>query len=393
MKFTAFLELIPLFSTKSIRFLRGIISPANMVFALVLCSVVVCYIFREVDIALTSWRAAQSPERQGPRKCKLLPSELDLRHAFIFCILKLNHLVHTIIGILRVCKMYLMPWTTRLPSHEDVIDMIIGTQFVIYVTESNDNESDSVFSLRLSGLALAEVGKHDNELNVKFDVVEKRVLSFEFNGETVESSLDMINIITTVGAFSIHIDSHVLADDLYKQRKQCGPEYDDMFCCGQGMNENAHYYPAVVGGWDIEWTQKALLHNGGISPKHSAQMLRKLAPHSRFVSFLLKARKHVIRLLRKYQIPLDPEHYFTNSLVHSLDHYQYKAITRDFLMPAGFRYNVFRELYAFPVNIRWFRSWYLMDLTHKTPFYKELYECLAEFDIEFANNSTVCMAS
>jgi hypothetical protein len=232
-----------------------------------------------------------------------------------------------------------------------------------------------------------------SDSSLSFDLSQARLTKFHFNCQQISAAREQLAILVVVSAFVLHPIIHSYLDKLYQHRDIHGIEpYDDIFLHGQSLNESAEF-PAFLFPVSGRWMRSSVLIPNALRslPKHKSK-IERLFPYSPTFKFLCESRL-VHKLVRKYHLPVNPEHFFITSVLHSIDHSQCAHCTRrlnlDSTVISGM-HNWFRFMFMLPSQELFTNL--LKDKRSKTPFYAELYAELSLLNAHLTDQITLSIS-
>ncbi|MCA9715459.1 MAG: helix-turn-helix transcriptional regulator [Myxococcales bacterium] len=363
-------------------------------------TLVVAYLAWDALLSFAIWVQINSrsppPGWPAERRRSLTPWVLRPRHAALFFVHKLNYLLH--MGRALVYLLFLRGRWVRRASEDELedrcVEILIGTSYAIFLAQRPEHEGSSVFVLELEKQAISqELGRFDNRLRVVLDAAARRILRFEWNGAEVTRRSLRLQLLCDVGSQSIHPIIHSFNTRLYEQVDQVDRAYDRLFRHGQNLNAAAHHYPALCLLCPPRWFKVVLETNASVPiPPHAVSTLRRLAPHSPYVRFMLAARGAYLRLVAAHGVGVDAEALFICSALHSVDHAVYGALQDRVDFPGAGNNLVYRWFHL-PVSVRLFMDNSLRGNRHETAFYGDLYAELSAIDRDYADMIELSISS
>jgi len=267
------------------------------------------------------------------------PTRLSARHAIMRFQVDVNYFVKFLKGVFLYCPslwIFCEETTTR-----DVVRFLLNTSISMYLKVVETTPDRTVFVLELNGhMATFFPTKRYSDLRVKFSVpsiknyerinLDPKSLhgaalhEFFYNDQSITRPSEQLLALSTICAFVVHPIVHSFSNGMYRRYMELDEDtrakYDCVFRHSQYLNEIAAYGPSVTLGVNLKELQELISHNIQRPIPHHGELMARLAPYSAFVQYLFRARLVVQRLIRKHEVPLDPEHFFQVSIMHSADH-------------------------------------------------------------------------
>jgi hypothetical protein len=379
-----------------------------------LAYVVAIYVgYDSLNTVTTYWRLNGRPPYKPGDARRLAPSGISMADMLAFVVLKLVFLGKMIVACAQTTLVWAIPALRRPITDEHVISFILNSLWVLRLEFEPEVEgaapaqqSEPVVWLKLKDFASPfKVDFFECTLFVEFLPRSRRIREFRFNGIDITSPAERFAIIFHTNGTTGHPMCHSFHNEVYAARGRTAADrrHPDMFLHGQALNEAAHFFTGLCFGCNPEWLRVVLAFNAEQPvPLHNGTSLRKLLPFSRLVRFLLPARAHTFRLLIKHGLSVPNEAWFLCSVVHSLDHYfpgvasEWRFMEHDKLTDCK-RYvgNFLAMVFYMPTEVRFIPGLHnlLCKKTHKSPFYKDLYEEFSKLDYEYAQHIALSLAS
>ncbi|MFK7825590.1 MAG: hypothetical protein AB8G05_15675 [Oligoflexales bacterium] len=232
-----------------------------------------------------------------------------------------------------------------------------------------------------------------------YDLHNSKIVAFEFDGIDISKRSEQLLVLSTVTALYIHPLLHSFANNLYIDYRKMSlidrEKWNDIFLHGQYLNSVAHTYPADHVGIDRDIAFKIYTDNVSKDLHAHGKAVMVLSSYSRFSRFLLKIRKTIYGLVKKHEVPVNPEVFFLTSVMHSLDHLTtgktllYRNLQTEKLSPQAHPYLQNYMWYLPSENV--FTN-LLKDKRDKNYFYRELYDAAKSFDEEYADHLTLSIS-
>lgn len=225
------------------------------------------------------------------------------------------------------------------------------------------------------------------------------ITRFQYDGVDITKRSEQLLILSTVCSFTMHPLLHSFFNNLYMDYQKLNETqkktWEDLFLHGQFLNGVAHTRTADTVGISQSTFKSILQYNVDRSLNNHASTVIMVKNHSLFARFLLEIRRQVYRLVKKYQVPVNPETFFLTSIMHSMDHFT----TGNALLWRNLDTEVLpNQRYPHANNFMWYLpsenvfTNRLSTKAHKHPFYQELYELANELDSEYASHLTLSVS-
>lgn len=327
------------------------------------------------------------------------PTALDLKHCFAFLLLTIPYHWHALCGLFQCIKRHIFP-TARKPVEPSYpVRYLLECSLVNYVSPAPELGLRAYRFQLHNFLSPLYVGKMDCSFVVEFDIELHTILKFEYNGISIDDCTEQLSLLVHTTATASHPAVHKHQDEHYSYRDRAGPMYDNMFLHGPLLNEYAYFYAGLLFRQGVGWFRTVLEENSDrLQPRrHSVETYRKLMPHSRYVQFAMGARPILFQLIRIHSVNVDPEMFFINCVIHSLDHFVppfldniYMEHKRTSNKPM---YNLVRSFFYDSMGrYEPFRTNFLVDNKDRNPFYRDLYRGFAKIDEEIAEWITLSIS-
>lgn len=368
---------------------------------LTIFSVIVLFILLHATIEILSHTLAWLRINTRPKRPNftMQPTALDLKHCVSFFILTIPYHWHALRGIFACLKRHVFLSTRKPVEPSYPVRYLLECSLVNYVSPAPEL-GPRVFRFQLHNfLSPIYVGKTDCSFVVEFDIESYAILKFEYNGLPIDECTEQLSLLVHTTATASHPAVHKHQDEHYSHRKRAGPMYDNMFLHGPLLNEYAYFYAGLLFRHGVGWFRTVLEENSvRVQPRrHSMETYRKLMPHSRYVQFAMGARPILFQLIRIHGVQVDPEMFFINCVIHSLDHFVpsfmdgiYMQHKRTSNRPF---YNLVRSFFYDSMGSHEpFRTNFLVDNKERNLFYRDLYRGFSKIDEEIADWITLSIS-
>ncbi|MDD9950677.1 MAG: hypothetical protein OXT67_03835 [Zetaproteobacteria bacterium] len=299
-----------------------------------------------------------------------------------------------------------LPLTRKETKTKDVIDYALNSSVLPLMTneiidgelilnlDDEDFKSSFYEDGRLSSLHV-EIRLPVTPQGNPTDYAGAKITRFEYNHQTIHKPSEQLLILSTICAFTIHPLLHSFFNDVYTSSLKLDEleykKWEDLFIHGQFLNECAYKFPADCVGVSRSTLLSVFTYNVKRDVTNHGSTVRAAAPYSWFSRFLLASRGIMYKLVKKYQVPVNPESLFLTTVMHSLDHYSTgKALLNKTLdtevLPSQRSPEVENFMWYLPSENVFTNR--LKDKRHKHPFYDELYTELEKLDSELAGHVT-----
>ena len=365
------------------------------------------------------------------RLASLRPTYVKLYHCIFFIFQKWNFYIQFWIAIYYTAILHLIRITNPskcTPTELDVIEYLLNTGLVLKlvhadsIVEINTNDN-MIFTFELHNFYFTLFHKKECDVLIeislhKTDCTKNKIMTFTFNDIKIESTNEMLNILSSLASWVVHPLIHAHFNQLYckcngklilfpnskhetkkhARRIEVMIDADDMLIHGQYLNAVAHYYPSLYYNIRPRWGQQVLTHNSiHISLEYHESTLDILTKYSKYVKFLVKSRQILRKLCEKYGVSkyVDPDIIFSTSILHSTDHSQqfirskYLYLNNDKLPNFGF-FNLANCMFQNPSQ--YLHTNLLKDKLHKNSFYWEFYTEIFRLDPDLANVVTLSIS-
>jgi hypothetical protein len=369
---------------------------------------------------INSRRNQSDVSNSKANKLILKPDRILLRHTLTFWMQKLNYYVHSLFGLFYVLRCYLFP---KAECFETNIKLIFDSPAMMaYLTDfsqSEDGECKFAWSYENFKMPLSkkDVSSVHIEARVRKDTngrysgrFESFVLDGDQHKDDVCSQMNILmSIIISVTHTSIHGHFNVLYKQFFDKMELASAtekvellKYERLVYFGTFLNEVANWFPGVLYSLGADEYGKLVIENcANLNPpvKHATMLsnpaLLDFVPVAKFV---WKVRLITIKLMRKYNVPLDAELVFISAVLHALDHhttvnaYGYNLGSYKGGKPqSSMMMNFLMWMFVMPLKSYLFSN-ELRDNYQETEFYHDWYSSMKKIDENLANKITLSIS-
>lgn len=386
-----------MFNPRTELFMLSICQRVGLSIVTVLSVWLFIHISIEIASHILAWFRINRRRRGG--NFGMQPTALDFKHCISFFILTVPYHLHGFYGMFQCTKRYLFPSTRKPVDPSYPVRYLLECSLVNFV-EPAPELGPRMFRFKLENiLSPMIVGKTDCSFVVEFDARTKHISKFEYNEVEIRDCTEQLSLLVHTTATASHPGVHKHQDEHYSHRTRAGPMYDNMFLHGPLLNEYAYFYAGILFRHGVKWFWTVLKENSKrVQPRgHSMETYRKLMPYSRYVQFAMGARTILFQLIRIHNVSVDPEMFFINSVIHSLDHFVPSFLDDVYLEHKQTSnkpfYNLVRSFFYDSMGRHEpFQTNFLVDKKDLNPFYSDLYRGFSKLDDEIANWITLSIS-
>jgi hypothetical protein len=285
----------------------------------------------------------------------------------------------------------------RTPSQPDCIRFILDTSLAILLRTTDDISFELHY--RDSKMRKLDDIRQFKDLRVVFTL--EKINIFELNGEAIVDLEEMLGILAVFLSCGTHTKSQVMGERSVRELRDLGiTELRRSTWTTLSSDHavlNSMFSPIRSNMYGFHMDIDSLIAESRNNSTIQHNFLRtKSVRHSRFFSFLVKAREILEAHLKQRGIGVNLEYLFNGMIVHPLDHYMaYKNLE-------GLRFSfnhiktnwmVFRAFLFRHIFLRGVLNPVFPNLISSInePFYQGLYKDLAAVDPELAEHITACV--
>lgn len=375
--------------------------PSNPTFFLdiveLLLLLLLLHVFIEIASHINAWFRINS--RRRTKRFGMESTAVDFKHCVSFFILTIPYHWHALKGMFWCTVRYLFPSMRQTIQPSCAIRYLLECSLVTFVRHAPDL-GPNMFRFRIDNiLSPIFIGKTDVSCVVEFDIRTYEITRFEYNDLVIEDHVEQLSLLIHTAATATHPAVHKHQDHHYSYRHRAGAAYNNLFLHGPLLNEYAYFYAGILFRHGISWFATVLKENSERAQPtpHDMETFRRLMPYSRYVRFALGARTLLFQLVRIHGVNVNPEIFFINSVIHSLDHYVPSFVDNIYLEHKVTSqkplYNLVRSFFYYAIGrYERFGTNFLVDNKDRNPFYRDLYKGFSKLDQELADSVMLSIA-
>ena len=367
------------------------------IFAVILCILV--FLLHDM---YSSWAYSS----QVPSKSSMLKPTTLKKYAFYYWTL---HMDYTIIVIWRIIIHTLRKFLWRLGYAQEksnhaaqLGELFLDTTLMLYMKldSFDDKKKQAIFYAKEFNVPHTRAAKGYvtiKDLQVTVDLVNRQAIECQLEGEniSIHTALRLTGWLLTVNS---HVNVHGLA------LKSCDNDHKLSEIQLASTYTLAINSAAILGSTRFcqtgSFENQASMINKAMSnsfPKHTVFSLNTLVPYSKTAAFLIQARQVVFSIVGKYDLQVDPEAFFLETVMHAIDHVSAAEAADALSMIAVTSYD--QEVCA---DVDWVFGLFVKDIgsifadtklhRSKVRWHQDMYAHLKQIDPNLAKKVDWCVA-